>query len=82
MDAKIKAAYENARRFDEGELYQSKEYDDVSEKRYVLEERLETLFGADAISLLDQFANVIYEENALENLHFFEQGYLTGQADK
>lgn len=66
---------------DEGEIYQSQDYNTVLKNKNYLRRTIQTLFGAVVSPLLEEYAAVIGEETELECRHFFEQGYLMGLAE-
>lgn len=70
--------YLDARRFDESELYQSDEYENLVERKVELRENLYRRFNS-AIHLLEEYLGLLAEENELECQHFFREGYLAGR---
>lgn len=81
MKRSVKELHQAAIRFDEGEIYQSQDYNTVLENKNHLRRTIQTLFGAVVSPLLEEYAAVIGEETELECRHFFEQGYLMGLAE-
>lgn len=79
MEKRIEELYEEAKRFDESDLYRSAEYDAISEKRCELYENICALFGPAIVPLLEEYADAIGDETELECRHFFKEGYLMGQ---
>lgn len=82
MKKSIKKLYQEAKRFDEGKLYQGKEYKRVSMRLYRLHMDLSNLLGPIFRATIEEYLNLISQETELECLHFFEQGYLAGVAGK
>lgn len=72
--------YQKAKRFDEGDIYQSQEYQDVCRKRWQLYEQICLRFGTQIAPLLEEYAAAIGDECDLESKHFFAQGYRFGRA--
>ncbi len=70
--------YRKAKRFDEGDIYQSQEYQDVCARQIQLYEKLRRRFGAQITPLLEEYTAAIGDECDLENRHFFAQGYRLG----
>lgn len=82
MDPRIEELYQQARRFDEGELYQMAEYTDLSKKRSRLLEKLSKLIGPAFEYAVDQMLESVDQEIELECKHYFYEGYLAGKADR
>lgn len=72
----------DAKHFDEGEMYQGKEYTEVANKLLDLYEKLGDRLGVEGTDLLEAYTAALYEESDLENLHFFEEGYRVGRAGR
>lgn len=81
MKRSVKELYQAAIRFDEGEIYQSQDYNTVLKNKNHLRRTIQTFFGAVVSPLLEEYAVVIGEETELECRHFSEQGYLMGLAE-
>ena len=79
MKKSIEELYREAKRFDEGDIYQSLEYDAVAKNQNRLYKQMEILFGPAITPLLEEYTAAIGDEMDLENRHFFELGYLLGQ---
>ncbi len=80
MEKHIEELYQKAKHFDEGRLYQSQEYSDICKRQITLSKEMRLLFGPMLSQLLDEYTAAIGDECDLECRHFFEQGYLLGQA--
>lgn len=70
--------YLDAKRFDESETYQSKEYEELVSRKTELIENLYRKFNS-AIPLMEEFIGLLAEETELECRHFFREGYLAGR---
>lgn len=81
MDEHIKALFEAAQPFDEGELYQSGDYDLWSKSALRLEREMEERFGEEGGKLLTDYIYAYFEVERLTCLHYFYQGYLAGEAE-
>lgn len=79
MDEEIKKLYKQALRFDEGELYQSVEYNAASAMRFCMELFMHRLYGDRISTMLEDYADAMDEITKLEAMHYFEQGYLAGK---
>ena len=79
MEKSMDELYQEAKRFDEGELYQSDEYQNVAVRQVKLYREMRTLFGRTFAVLMEDYNTALAEEMELERRHFFEQGYLMGQ---
>ena len=79
MTEEIKTLYEQAPRFDEGDLYQSAEYTDAARERIDLETLTRRLFGNHAATILEEYTEVMDRITELECQHYFEQGYQAGK---
>ncbi len=75
----IVALYEKARRFDEGEIYQSPEYEAISSRCAALFDQLVDTYGDRIIPMLEKYTECLYEETELECEHFFQEGCLLGR---
>lgn len=82
MDQHIEELYQKARRFDEGDLYQTKEYEEISRRQFNTYLEMRALFGPSLPALLMGYISATNEEIEMECKHFFEQGYLLGQAER
>jgi len=80
MEKYIEELYQKAKRFDEGGLYQSREYEDISQRQFKAYLEMRALFGPALPHLLEDYISATNDEIELECKHFFEQGYLLGQA--
>lgn len=78
MKKSMEEQYQQAKRFDEGEIYQSEEYARIIEEKDELLENICIRFGAPIIPLLEDYVAVLGDETEMECRHFFEQGYLLG----
>lgn len=76
---RIEELYLEARRFDESETYQSKEYEDLVERKVEVMENLHRKFNSE-IPLLEEYIGILAEVTELECQHFFREGYRAGQA--
>lgn len=74
--------YQQAKRFDEGDIYQSEEYARIVEAKDELCENICIRFGAPIIPLLEDYVAVLGDETEMECRHFFEQGYLLGASKR
>ncbi len=79
MKKSIEELYRQAKRFDEGGIYQSEEYNAIARKQRELYKNLRLLFGPTAGALLEEYTEALGDECELECRHFFEQGYRLGQ---
>lgn len=79
MKESIEHLYQKAKRFDEGEIYQSQEYSAIAKRQMELHKKMCALFGPLIVSLLEEYSAAIADEMELECRHFFQQGYLLGQ---
>ena len=70
MKKSVDQLYQEAQRFDEGKLYRSREYWAAAQNKNQAYERMRIYFGSILLPFLE-----------VECRHFFEQGYLMGQAD-
>lgn len=78
MNRSVEELYLKAKRFDEGDLCQSREYHDICAKKSQLYKEMLILFGPTIAKILEEYTAVIGDECDCENRHFFEQGYLSG----
>lgn len=76
MDQHIKDLFEAAKPFDEGELYQSMEYNAWNKAVLRLEREMGKRFGQEAETLLMDYIYLYFEIERLTCLHYFYQGYL------
>ena len=81
MDKHIEELFEDAQPFDEGELYQTPEYDLSISVNLRLERVMEATFGSEAHKLLMEFLDSYYEVERFNCLHYFYQGYLAAKAE-
>lgn len=81
MNEHIKELFEAAQPFDEGELYQSLEYDLWNKAVLRLEREMEKRFGQEAEALLMDYIYLNFEVERLTCLHYFYQGYLAREAE-
>lgn len=81
MDPHINALFEDAQPFDEGEIYQSQEYDCCFSVNLALEKAMEAIFGPEAHKLLMEFLDSYYEIERFNCLHYFYQGYLAAKQE-
>lgn len=79
MKKSVEELYQEAKRFDESDIYQSPKYDAVAKNQNRLYKRICFLFGPATVPLLEEYTAAIGDEMELESKHFFEQGYLLGQ---
>ena len=79
MQKSIEELYQEAKRFDECDFYQTPEYSVIVKKQLQIRKQLWDLFGPRLTPLLEDYTAAIGEEMDMENRHFFEQGYLMGQ---
>lgn len=75
----LEELYQEAKRFDEGDIYQSEEYAAIAKRQNRLYKEISALFGPVAVSLLEEYTAAVGDEMELESKHFFEQGYLAGR---
>ena len=81
MKRSVEELYQAAIRFDEGEIYQSQDYNTVLENKNHLRRTIQTLFGAVVLPVLEENSAVFGVDNEFEFRPFFEQGYLMGLAE-
>lgn len=74
----INELYLNARRFDEGEIYQSQEYEELVNRKVEVMENLYRKCGAE-LPLLEEYIDLLRDETELECQHFFREGYRAGR---
>lgn len=79
MMSSMEELYQRAKRFDEGEIYQSPEYDKIAKRQMELYREMRALFGPFIVPLLEEYTDQIGEECEMECRHFFEQGYRMGK---
>lgn len=82
MEDWIARLYEDAPRFDEGELYQSLAYTGAIRAREKLRRALLERYGWGIGEALDQFGDTFFDEMELEAQHFFREGCLAGRRKK
>lgn len=75
MDKEIAKLYEDAPRFDEGDIFGSPEYRTVMMRQEHVTDLLVATFGEGVRALLDDYTGTLYEEMELEAQHFFQEGY-------
>jgi len=80
MEDLMEKLYQKAKRFDEGEVYQTQEYSDICKRQFALCKEMRRLFGPVLSQLLDEYTAAVSDECDLECRHFFEQGFLMRQA--
>ena len=80
MDPHVEKHYEAARRFDEGEIYQSEEYMRLSRLRSERYDALLEILDPRFEELLAQLLECLDKELELECLHYFAEGYAAGKA--
>ncbi len=81
MDEHIAQLYKAAPRFDEGETFQSQEYNETVGRQEHIRELLIATFGEGVAALLEDYAGTFYDEMELEARHFFQEGYRAASAD-
>lgn len=74
--------YQRAKRFDEGEIYQTEEYDAIARKQRAICERMRDIYGDKLWAMLMDFVEAVNEEIDLECRHFFVRGYAMGKGDR
>lgn len=79
MDKPWMKYYEQAQPFDEGEIFQSEEYDQVIRKEAELYRLVAATFGASVEPLLDAYTDALGDKAELECQHFFQQGLSAGR---
>lgn len=79
MDKPWMKYYEQAQPFDEGEIFQSEEYDQVVRKEIELYRLLAATFGTRVEPLLDAYTDTLGDKSELEGRHAFQQGFLAGR---
>lgn len=79
MEKSIEELYRQAKRFNEGEIYQSREYSAIAKRQTELHKKMRVLFGPLIVPLLEEYNTAVADEMELECRYFFEQGYLLGQ---
>lgn len=81
MNDHIIDLFETAQPFDEGELYQSQEYDLWSKTVLRIGDKIKELYGDEAEKLLADFLHAYFEVERFACLHYFYQGYLEGREE-
>lgn len=79
MDKQIAKLYENAPRFDEGQIFQQDEYHEMKRRQSHIYDLLVATFGEGVIALLDDYTDTLFEEMEFEARHFFQEGYRMAQ---
>lgn len=82
MEPYLEELYQRAKRFDEGEIYQSEEYGAIARKQRVICERMRNIYGDKLWAMLMEYTEAVSEEIDLECRHFFARGYAMGKGDK
>lgn len=80
MEKAVEELYQRAKRFDEGDIYQSEEYTRLVREQSELGLNIRARLGLPGASLLEDYTAVLGDMTELECRHFFEQGYLLGRA--
>lgn len=80
MDDLISQLYELAPRFDEGKLFQSKEYRMVKSQQRDLYGLMIATFGKSLASMLNNYTDTLFDEMELEAQHFFREGFRAGRS--
>ncbi|WP_251445183.1 DUF6809 family protein [Vermiculatibacterium agrestimuris] len=78
MKDSLEELYQKAKRFDEGDIYQSEEYDAIARRQRELYTNMRLLCPA-IHRLLDEYTEAMGDEMELECRHFFEQGCRLGR---
>lgn len=73
--------YLEAKRFDEGEIYQSQEYEELVNRKLEVLENLGRKLDIER-ALLEEYIFLTDDETELECRHYFREGYLAGLADR
>lgn len=82
MKKSMDELYREAKRFDEGTIYQSRAYGEICKRQFRLYDEMCALFGPQLSRLLEEYAMAVSDECDFECRHFFEQGYLLGRGPK
>ena len=80
MKKSIEELYQQAKRFDESDIYQSQEYSVIAKNQRELYKKICALFGPTIIPLLEEYTAAVGDEMELECRHFFRQGCILGQS--
>ncbi len=80
MNNYIRALFDKAIRFDEGEYYNDPEYGHARDIVICMESLAEKLYGPNIVSFLEQYQAADADADYFESLHYFQQGYLAGLA--
>ncbi len=80
LNEDIRQAYEDAPRFDESRIFASKEYSSFTAKQMKLFNELYRRLSAEDFRLVQKYLELSYDDCEFECIHFFEQGWLMGQA--
>lgn len=75
----LNGLYRLAVPFDEGRIFQSREYNTAVRQEMDLYELLVKTFGLRIEPLLCAYTDALGDKTVLENLHYLEQGYLLGR---
>lgn len=75
QDPEIAALYDQAPRFDEGELFSSPFYCKTKGEQLRLHDLLEATFGHGVVPLLEEYTATLFDEMECEAQHFFQEGY-------
>lgn len=76
MEHMLTEKYNTCVRFDEGELYQSEEYQRTAAYVERMRELLTDTFGSQITPLLEEYTAAMYDAFEWESQHYFTQGYL------
>ncbi len=79
MEKRLEELYREAKRFDEGGLYQSEEYQRIAIRQVKLYKEMRVLFGGLFAKLMEEYFALQGDELEMECRHFFEQGYIMGR---
>lgn len=82
MDEQIAKLYQDAPRFDKGELFQQEEYHEMKDRQLHLFDLLVSTFGEGVVALLNDYTDTLFEEMEFEARHFFQAGFRAAQAEK
>lgn len=81
MDSYIKALYKQAQSFEEGELSSDAEFDRYLDSVFDIEEKVEKLYGAEAMRLLCEHYAAQAKISEFTSLHYFQQGYFAAKRE-
>ncbi len=79
MEKRLEELYREAKRFDEGGLYQSEEYQRIAIRQVKLYKEMRVLFGGLFGLLMEEYFALLGDVLVMECRHFFEQGYIMGR---